>query len=48
MQVHLFKESDVETILPQVVDLIEEADPVKASIGVPFYWTAEKAAGGRL
>ncbi len=42
MQVHLFKESDVETTLPQVVDLIEEADPVKASIGVPFYWTAQK------
>ena len=42
MQVHLYKESDVETTLPQVVDLIEEADPVKASIGVPFYWTAQK------
>ncbi|MGD6935327.1 MAG: DUF7411 family protein [Candidatus Bathyarchaeia archaeon] len=42
MQVHLFKESDVETTLPQVVDLIEEADPVKAAIGVPFYWTAQK------
>ena len=31
MQLHLFKESDVETTLPQVVDLIEEADPIKAS-----------------
>jgi asparagine synthase (glutamine-hydrolysing) len=27
-----------------VVRLIEEADPVKAAIGVPFYWTAEKAS----
>jgi asparagine synthase (glutamine-hydrolysing) len=44
LQVHLFKESDVEKTLPMVVDLIEEADPVKASIGVPFYWVAEKAA----
>jgi len=26
------------------VELIEEADPVKASIGVPFYWAAEKTA----
>jgi asparagine synthase (glutamine-hydrolysing) len=42
MQVHLFKEADVEATLPRVVDLIEEADPVKASIGVPFYWTAQK------
>ncbi len=44
MQAYLFKESDVERVLPRVVDLIEEPDPIKASIGVPFYWTAEKAA----
>jgi asparagine synthase (glutamine-hydrolysing) len=44
LQVHLFKESDVETVLPKVVDNIEEPDPIKASIGVPFYWTAEKTA----
>ncbi len=44
LQVYLFKESDVEKVLPRVVDLIEEPDPIKASIGVPFYWTAEKAA----
>jgi asparagine synthase (glutamine-hydrolysing) len=42
LQVDLFKDSDVEKILPKVVSLIEEADPVKASIGVPFYWAAEK------
>jgi asparagine synthase (glutamine-hydrolysing) len=44
LQVYLFKESDVEKVLPKVVDLIEEPDPIKASIGVPFYWTAEKTA----
>jgi asparagine synthase (glutamine-hydrolysing) len=44
LQVHLFKDSDVESVLPRVVELIEEPDPVKASIGVPFFWTAEKAA----
>jgi asparagine synthase (glutamine-hydrolysing) len=44
MQIHLFKDSDVERTVPKVVDLIEEADPIKAAIGVPFYWTAEKAA----
>jgi asparagine synthase (glutamine-hydrolysing) len=42
MQLHLFKESDVENTLPTVVDLIEEADPIKAAIGVPFYWAAQK------
>ena len=26
------------------MELIEEADPIKASIGLPFYWAAEKAA----
>ena len=44
LQIDLFKDSDVETILPKVVELIEEPDPIKASIGVPFYWAAEKAA----
>lgn len=44
LQVHLFKDSDVEKTLPKVVDLIEEPDPIKASIGLPFYWAAEKAA----
>jgi asparagine synthase (glutamine-hydrolysing) len=43
MQVHLFKDSDVEKTLPKVVELIEEPDPIKAAIGVPFYWTAEQA-----
>jgi asparagine synthase (glutamine-hydrolysing) len=40
----LFKESDVEKALPKVVDLIEEPDPIKASIGLPFYWVALKAS----
>jgi asparagine synthase (glutamine-hydrolysing) len=44
LQVDLFKDSDLEKTLPKVVELIEEADPVKASIGVSFYWVAEKAA----
>ena len=44
LQVDLFKDSDVEKTLPKAVELIEEPDPIKASIGVPFYWAAEKAA----
>jgi len=50
IQVFLFREADVEEVVSRVVKLIEEADPVKASIGVPFYWTAEKTfeAGFRV
>ena len=44
LQVDLFKDSDVEAVLPKVVDLIEEPDSIKASIGVPFYWVGQKAA----
>jgi asparagine synthase (glutamine-hydrolysing) len=44
LQVHLFREEDVEKVVPKVVELIEEPDPVKASIGVPFFWAAEKTA----
>ena len=43
LQIHLFKDSDVEKVLSKVVELIEDPDPTKASIGVPFYWAAEKA-----
>lgn len=39
----LHREEDVAQALPRVLELIEEPDPVKASIGVPLYWTAEKA-----
>jgi asparagine synthase (glutamine-hydrolysing) len=44
LQVHLFKDSDVEKTLPEAVALIEEADPIKASVGLSFYWAAEEAA----
>ncbi len=44
LQFSLFREADVEKVLSKVVELIEEPDPVKASIGVPFYWAAEKTA----
>ena len=44
LQVHLYTEADVEKTVSKVVELIEEADPIKASVGVPFYWNAQKAA----
>lgn len=43
MQIHLYKESDVEAALPSVVWLVEEADPVKVAIGLPLYWVVQKA-----
>ncbi len=46
MPIHVFvyNEKDVERVLPSVLWLIEEPSPVMASIGIPFYWAAEKAA----
>ena len=46
LQVFLFTETDVEKVVSKAVELIEEPSAVKASIGVPFYWTAEKTAEG--
>lgn len=43
-----FTEDDVLEALPVVLCLIEEPDPVKASIGIPFYWAAEKTAEMKL
>lgn len=40
---YLFREKDVETVIPKVLWLIEETDPVKVGVGIPFYWAAEKA-----
>jgi asparagine synthase (glutamine-hydrolysing) len=44
IHVYLYDDEDVEKILSRVLWLIEESDPVKACIGIPFYWTAEKTA----
>jgi asparagine synthase (glutamine-hydrolysing) len=48
MQTYFFGEEDVEKTIPKVVELIEEADPVKLGVGIPFYWTAQKAAENGL
>ena len=44
IHVYTYNEADVLSTLPHVLRLIEESDPVKASIGLPFYWVAENAA----
>lgn len=43
LDVHLFTADDVERAAIKVLELIEEADPVKVAIGVPFLWVAKKA-----
>lgn len=48
LHVHLFKEADIERDLPKVISLIEEPDPIKAAVGVPFYWTAQKTSAAGL
>ncbi len=46
LPIHLqtYTTSDVEQILPKVLWLIEEPNSVKASIAIPFYWTAENTS----
>lgn len=34
---------DVEVAIGKVVNIIEEPDPIMLSIGIPFYWAAEKS-----
>ena len=44
IHIHLFRREDVEAVVPKVLEIIEEPNPVQTSIGIPFYWTAEKTA----
>jgi asparagine synthase (glutamine-hydrolysing) len=43
LHIHLYSEKAVEEVLPKVLWLIEDANPVKTSIGIPVFWTAEEA-----
>jgi asparagine synthase (glutamine-hydrolysing) len=45
---YLYEEEEVAETLPKVLWLIEEPDPLKASIGIPFYWVAENTAKMKL
>jgi len=44
IHIYLYNEGDVKEVLPDVLWLTEEPNPVKTSIGIPVYWAAEKAA----
>ena len=44
IRICIYDGNDVSKTLPLVLCLIEEPDPIKASIGIPIYWAAEQAA----
>jgi len=44
IHVYLHDETDIDKTFSKVLRLVEEPNPIKASIGVPICWTAEKAA----
>jgi asparagine synthase (glutamine-hydrolysing) len=44
LHINLYSEKAVEEVLPKVLWLIEGSNPVKTSIGIPVFWTAEKAS----
>lgn len=44
LHLHLYSEKAVEEVLPKVLWLIEEPNPVKTSIGIPVFWAAEKSS----
>jgi len=48
IHVHEYTKEDLEQTLSSVLWVVEEADPIKASIAIPMYWTAKKAAEMKL
>lgn len=48
IHVYLYSEKEVEKTVRKVIWVTEEADPVKTSIAIPVYWTAERASEMRI
>ena len=44
LHIHLYSEKTIEEVLRKVLWVIEESNPVKASIGIPVFWTAERTS----
>lgn len=44
LRIQTYTINDVEQVLPKVLWLIEDPNTVKASIAIPFYWTAENTS----
>ncbi|TRO48590.1 hypothetical protein E2P47_02715 [Candidatus Bathyarchaeota archaeon] len=42
IEIFSYLETDVQETLSKVLKIIEEPTPLKASIGIPFYWVAQK------
>jgi asparagine synthase (glutamine-hydrolysing) len=40
----VYVERDLQNVIQKVINLIEDANPVKVSIGIPIYWAAQKTA----
>lgn len=40
---HLYTRDSVKDILPKIIRLIEEANPINVSIAIPIFWAAENA-----
>jgi len=48
VKLKIFNEGDVEAVIPKVLWLIEEPDPVKLSIAIPLFFAAETASENGL
>lgn len=48
IHVCLFNEEDLERTIPRALRIIEDPNPLNLSIGVPIFWTAQKAASMKL
>ena len=44
INVYEYSTCDIQKIVSKIPQIIEDANPVKVSIGIPFYWIAENAA----
>jgi len=44
LHIYVYSEKAVEEVLPKVLSLIEDANPVRTSIGIPVFWTAKEAS----
>ena len=44
LSIYKYSEDDVQKIVSIIPQIIEDTNPVKVSIGIPFYWIAENAA----
>ncbi len=44
LSVFLYKETDIEKDISKIIEIVEDPEPIMTGVGMPFYWTAQKAA----